>query len=55
MVATGIIGCAAYVLLFGERLRSRGQTRTVVTTFVLSLLLGAVVAAVYWAARTYWR
>jgi hypothetical protein len=45
MVAVGIIGLPAYVVLFRERLRSRGQLKPFVVIAAVSIAVGAAIAA----------
>ena len=45
MVVISAIGLAAYLVLFGARLRRRDQTKTMVAIVVASMVVGAVIAA----------
>jgi hypothetical protein len=44
MFAVGIIALIAYFVLFGERLRSRGQLKTLAIIATVSIVVGAAVA-----------
>ena len=54
MVAASLIGLIAYFLLYGERLRSRGQLKTAVLLVALSCVLGAAVTVALWLMRSHW-
>lgn len=48
MFVTTALGVVAYLVLFGKRLRDRGQTKLFAAAFAGSLALGAVFALVSW-------
>lgn len=48
MAVTVVIGVIAYLLLFGGRLRDRGQMKLFVAVFLASLALSAMLALGCW-------
>lgn len=54
MLVTAVI-VIAYLLLFGERLRSRGQTKPFVTVLAVSCAFSAFLALAYWVIRSHWQ
>jgi hypothetical protein len=45
MIAVAVVGLPAYWVMFGERLRSRGELKLAVVIVTVSVLVGGVVAA----------
>ncbi len=54
MLVTAIIGVILYLLLFGDRLRSRGQMKLFAAVFFGSCALSAMLALAFWLVRTHW-
>jgi hypothetical protein len=52
MMAVGLIGLPAYFVLFKERLRSRGQFKTMAIIVAVSFAVAALAAAVF--SRIHW-
>lgn len=53
MFATAVAGVVAYLLLFGKRLRNRGQMRLFAALFAGSLALSAVITLSCWLLRSH--
>lgn len=53
MAATAIIGVIAYLLLFGKRLRDRGQTKLFAAIFAGSFTLAAALSLALWLIRSH--
>jgi O-antigen/teichoic acid export membrane protein len=51
MAIGSVIGLIAYFLLYGERLRNRGQMKSVMLVVSLSVILGAGAAVAVWLIR----
>jgi hypothetical protein len=45
MIAIAVIGLPAYWVMFGERLRSRGELKLAVVVFTASVFVGAALVA----------
>ena len=52
MMAASVIGLIAYFVLFGKRLRSRGQLKLLSVTVVVAAMLGAALSI--WLTRGHW-
>ena len=55
MAAVAVIGIIAYLLLFGERLRTRGQTKSLRAVFAASFAVSLVLVLAYWLFRSHWQ
>ncbi len=53
MMVVSIIGIIGYLLLFQERLRSRGQIKTMVVVASTSCAVALVLGLVSWLIRSY--